>query len=333
MSFWRIYRVFKCLTWRRALNFLRAASCHCLALFGIAPDVRHKPVFLSVEPANTCNLRCPQCAIGNGMTQPKPGMMTEEMLQKILDETGDTLLEMTFFFQGEPLINKNLPQLIGMAHQCGIYTLCSTNAQLLTERRADELVRSGLDRLIISMDGHIQESYGQYRVGGDVQRVYDALRFVSEAKKRLGSRTPEVELQCLLLRSTEDSIAFLQSNYRDMGADTLTLKTAQFYDYEHGDPLMPTDERMSRYARQKDGTYRLKGRLWRHCWRMVAGAVIDANGSVRPCCFDKMPQHAYGNIAEHTLLECWWGQRAQAFRKAVMAHRENIDICQNCTNV
>lgn len=331
--FLRIFRFLRCLTWRRFINLSLAVCDYMRMLCGLKPHTKHKPVFLSVEPANTCNLKCPQCAVGRAKTHPKPQMMTTEMLDMVLKDTCATLLEMNFFFQGEPLLNRNLPELINTAHRKGIYTLCSTNAQTLTAKLAEALVNSGLDRLVVSMDGHTQAAYGQYRVGGDVQRVYDAMRYINDAKKRLGRNTPVVELQCLLLSSTENSLDFFRTNYRRLGADTLTFKTAQFYDYEHGNPLMPTNERHRRYRLTADGTYRIKGRLKKHCWRVVAGAVVDANGGVRPCCFDKIPQHLYGNLHDNSFGEIWRGDKAMSFRQAVLTHRPEIEICQNCTNV
>lgn len=322
----------KYVSWRKTGYFLRCAADYILMMAGFEPRFARRPVFMSVEPANVCNLRCPQCALGSGMIRPEARLMPMELFERIIDEAGGSLLSLTFFFQGEPLMNSNLPRMIELAHQKGIYTLCSTNAQLLDAGMAESLVKSGLDRLVVSMDGHTQQSYGKYRVGGEVNKVYEALRHLADAKRNAASRTPVVELQCLYLSSTEGSIDYFRKNYRVLGADIMSFKTAQFYDFEHGNELMPADESRSRYKRTADGSYVLKGRLARHCFRIVSGCVVDAWGVVRPCCFDKNPDYAYGSLRESSLTELWNGARAKKFRNAVMRHRETIDICRNCTN-
>lgn len=318
---------------RKIWCLLRCVVDYALMYVGLRPRVSRVPVSISVEPANVCNLRCPQCALGSGMIHPRAKMLKADMLRGILNEVSDSLLSINFFFQGEPLLNRDLPDLIAMAHERKIYTLCSTNAQLVDAHYAERLVSCGLDRLIISMDGHNQQSYEQYRIGGDIELVYSALRHLAEAKHRLGSSTPVIELQCLLLKSTEGSIDFLRNNYKRLGADVLTLKTAQFYNYEHGNALMPSEEKHSRYHLGTDGSYHLKGRLIHRCWRLVSAMVIDAHGAVRACCFDKQGEYTYGNIDETDIRTLWHSSRAVNFRQAVMQYRENIDICRNCDNV
>ena len=80
-----------------------------------------------------------------------------------------------FYFQGEPLLCKQLPEMIRMAHDVGLYTIVSTNAQALDEATAIALVEAGLSRIIISMDGFTQATYEQYRRGGDVEQVKAAI--------------------------------------------------------------------------------------------------------------------------------------------------------------
>ncbi len=103
--------------------------------------------------------------------------MLPEVWERVLHEAGPYAHTIQFYFQGEPLLNKNLAQMVSEAHAIGLYTIVSTNAQAMTEETAEALIRAGLSRIIVSMDGLSQESYGAYRVGGDIQRSKDALRW------------------------------------------------------------------------------------------------------------------------------------------------------------
>jgi radical SAM protein with 4Fe4S-binding SPASM domain len=145
------------------------------------------------------------------------------------------------------------------------------------------------------------------------------------------SQTPHVVFQFLVVAPNEHQIPDVFKLANELGVDEVRLKTAQVYDYIHGNPLLPNDERYSRYVRKEDGSYRVKNALDNQCWRMWSGCVITWDGRVVPCCFDKDATHALGNLSEHTLSEIWNGSAYAAFRKNLLNSRSEIDICANCS--
>ena len=200
----------------------------------------------------------------------------------------------------------------------------------MTKERAEELVSSGLDRIIISMDGLREETYSAYRVGGDVERCKAAIRWLREAKDHSSSgvrRTPVIELQCLRLKSNEQEWMLFKREYKVLGADRLVFKTAQLYDYENGHPLMPSEARYSRYIQGKDGKYHRRA-MGKGCFRVWSGAVITTDGTVLPCCYDKGHEHAYGNIMQTPLAELFANEKAMSFRRTAMEELPNI--CREC---
>ena len=318
--------------------------------------VRHLPTFVSVEPANFCQLRCPECPVGMRgerreakgergtplLEGARGGLLRMELFHRILDDVKEHAHTMQFYFQGEPLLNKQLPEMIAMAHQVGLYTIVSTNAQALSRSTAEALVKSGLSRIIVSIDGFSEESYAAYRVGGSLHKALEGLQHLANAKAELHSRI-RIELQVLRLRSNEHEWDWIKKNYKKLGATHLVFKTAQLYNFEHGHPLMPTDERYSRYRKTADGTYvhkftplhstpytihRAFGAL---CLRLWSGCVITTTGEVLPCCYDKDGQHALGNIAEQSLLDIFHSKRANALRHRVLHATAPIpEMCKNC---
>ena len=353
------------LTKSRALNALRCYWNYALSYFGLV-RITHMPVFISVEPAAVCQLRCPACPVGRektaALTEHRPATpdraqntdrlrltehrppsadriqtelhreqtyMSLEVFRRVLEECKKTAWVMQFYFQGEPLLNSELATMISEAHEAGLYTIVSTNAQAMTEQMAEDLVNAGLDRIIISMDGLSQESYSAYRIGGDIEKCKAALRWLRKAKESNGkSREPIViELQCLRLKSNEAEWEELKKVYKSLGADKLSLKTAQLYDYSDGHELMPTDERYSRYIKGSDGKYRRRP-LGKGCRRVWSGAVITTTGEVLPCCYDKARAYAYGNIMETPLKELYRNEKALDFRRNAI--KERYDICREC---
>ena len=258
-----------------------------------------------------------------------------EMFQHIFEQVKATAHTMQFYFQGEPLLNPQLPQMIALARQAGLYTIVSTNAQALSQEMAHLLIQSGLNRIIVSIDGFSQESYEAYRAGGSLQKALDGLRFLREAKRQYHSPI-RIELQVLRLRTNEHEWHWIRRHYKSMGATHLVFKTAQLYDYEHGNPLMPTNERYSRYKRKEDGTYVHKQHPPHHlspCYRLWSGCVITTNGEVLPCCYDKEHLHTYGNITIHTLPQLFHSDKANTLRRHILLHPHHLpEMCKNCNH-
>lgn len=252
--------------------------------------------------------------------------MPREVWERVLREVKDTAHTIQFYFQGEPLLHPDLPQMIREAHEAGLYTIISTNAQALTQERAEALVAAGLNRIIVSMDGLTEASYNAYRVGGSLDKTKAALGYLRDAKRRLKVRTV-IELQCLRLRTNEHEWSDFKRVYKQLGADRLVFKTAQLYDYSTGHPLMPSNERYSRYKKGKDGLYHRKP-LRKGCLRVWSGVVVTTTGEVLPCCYDKSHAYAYGNIMTASLKELFVNDKALAFRKAALS--EQPTICKEC---
>ena len=270
------------------------------------------------------------------------GLLTMELFHRILDDVKEHAHTMQFYFQGEPLLNKQLPEIIAAAHQVGLYTIVSTNAQALSRSTAEALVKSGLSHIIVSIDGFSEESYAAYRVGGSLHKALEGLQHLANAKAELHSRI-RIELQVLRLRSNEHEWDWIKKNYKKLGATHLVFKTAQLYNFEHGHPLMPTDKRYSRYRKTADGTYvhkksyQLFSLPFREgtgvglCLRLWSGCVITTSGDVLPCCYDKDHRHTLGNITTLSLSEIFHSNKANTLRKHILKGHLP-EMCKNCNH-
>lgn len=323
-------RIFRYISLRKIANFLLIYLSYFLSKKNIMFDGKFVPAFISVEPADFCQLGCPECPVGINLRR-KGSVVDMEMYKRTVDEIKDKLLHIIFYFQGEPLLNKKLPEMIQYAHDSGIYTSTSTNGQALTSEKARELVKSGLDKLIISMDGVTQEVYEKYRKGGKLEKALDAARHVNHWKKELKSLTPMLEIQFIVFGTNEHQITDIKKLAKTLNADRLALKTAQIYNFENGSELIPTTEKYSRYRKLPDGTYRIKNKLRNRCLRLWSGAVVNVNGDVLPCCFDKNATYKSGNLNNSKFSEVMKGDALRNFRKSVLAERSQHEICRNCT--
>jgi radical SAM protein with 4Fe4S-binding SPASM domain len=305
-------------------------SYHRSRLTG-SPELSGLPISLAIEPTTSCNLRCPECPSGlRSFTRPT-GMLTKELFEKIINELSDTLIWLTFYFQGEPFLHNGFLEMVNIASQQNIYTSTSTNGHYLNDATARQTVESGLDRLIISIDGLTQKSYEAYRVGGKLDKVLEGTRNVIHWKKKLKSKTPHVMFQFLVVRHNEHEVAQVRLLAKALGVDEVAFKTAQVYDYKNGSDLIPKNERYARYKKQADGTYGIKNKLLNHCWKMWNSCVITWDGKVVPCCFDKDASHVLGNVSHQSFQSIWTSDAYQAFRASLLKSRNEIEICTNCT--
>lgn len=322
-----------------ALKYLNFKKIQNLLRIGLSYLISYKkpllynsvrPFFISVEPADFCQLECPECPVG--ANKRKQGETADfEAFTKTVDVLKPTLFHLIFYFQGEPLLNKKLPEMVAYAHQSGIFTSTSTNGQLLNSQTAKALVKSGLDKLIVSLDGANQRTYQMYRKGGRLELATQGIEHINYWKKELKSKTPFVEIQMVVFKTNEHEIANMKTMAKKLKANRLVFKSAQLYNFEKGHELLTSLNKYARYKMLPDGKYALKYKLHNRCFRLWSGAVITAKGDVLPCCFDKDASHSFGNTIDNNLNNILQNQRANSFRTSILENRKQHEMCRNCT--
>lgn len=289
------------------------------------------PFTISVEPTTACNLRCPECPSGLRSFSRPTGNLKEDFFRETIDELYKDLMYLIFYFQGEPYVNPKFLDMVEYAHQKGIYTITSTNGHFLNDENAKRTIESGLDRIIISVDGTTQEVYEQYRKQGKLENVLAGARNLIHWKEKLGAKNPHTIFQFLVVKPNQHQIPEIFKMAKDIGIDEVKLKTAQVYDYEDGNPLIPTIAKYARYRKNSKGKYEVKNKLLNHCWKLWHSCVITWDGLVVPCCFDKDATHRLGDLKKQRFTELWQGQDYQNFRNQILLGRDKIEICTNCT--
>jgi radical SAM protein with 4Fe4S-binding SPASM domain len=290
------------------------------------------PISVSFEPTTSCNLRCPECPSGLRAFSRPTGMLKNDFFRETIDEIHEHLTYLIFYFQGEPYLNPDFLDMVKYASSKKIYTATSTNAHYLNDEAAKKTVESGLDRLIISIDGTTQDVYKQYRVGGNLDKVIEGAKNIIKWRTALNSKTPFVFFQFLVVKPNEHQIEDIKKLAEEIGVDEVRFKTAQVYDYEN-DPnqLIPVQEKYSRYKIGKDGKYKPKNKMVNRCWKLWHANVITWDGLVVPCCFDKDALHRMGDLKSGSFKQIWKSDTYKKFRSELMTGRKNIDICSNCS--
>lgn len=323
--------VLKHLTFRRIWNIVRVVASYQASRLTGKNLQSGNPFALSIEPTTSCNLRCPECPSGlRSFTRPT-GMLEVELFQKALDDCSKDLIYLILYFQGEPYLHPNFHNMVSMAKSRKLYVATSTNAHYLTDEHARATVESGLDRLIISLDGTDQSTYESYRIGGKIEKVLEGAKNLIKWRKKLKANKPFVVFQFLVTAKNEHQIPEVKALADEIGVDDVWFKTAQVYDYENGHELIPVDSKYSRYRQRRDGKWELKNKFENRCWKMWHSSVITWDGKVVPCCFDKDASHEMGNIRDIEFIKIWQSKKYNQFRAKLLNNRSSIEMCKNCT--
>jgi len=289
------------------------------------------PYAISIEPTTSCNLACPECPSGLKSFSRKTGNLSLQLNKQIIDSFSNKLMYINYYFQGEPFINKDFLEFIKYAKSKNIYCSTSTNAHFLNDDISKKTVQSGLNKLIISIDGISQNTYQSYRVNGQLSKVIEGTKNIIKWKKQLKSNTPKVIFQFLVTKENEHQITEIKNMGSELNVDEVKLKTIQVYDYKNGNTLLPINEKYSRYKLNKNGKYSIKNKLHNNCWRMWSSCVFTIDGTIVPCCFDKDAKYTMGNIKDNNFYKIWKSTHYKNFRQNILSNRKNIDICRNCS--
>ena len=283
------------------------------------------PVWLTIDPTNICTLKCPFCSTGFGNIKRPRGMLSLENFKRIIDILGTYLLHIDMQNWGEPLLNKDVYNMIAYAKKFDIHITASTNFQTFDGHCAEDLVKSGLDRLIVSIDGASQETYEKYRRGGSFSTAIGNIRTLVAKKRELQSRLPIVIWQFLVFRHNEHEIETVKKMGEELGVDHMGINSAfiavnsdEFRDW------IPLDGRYSRYDLNK---YRetaacsddfLKPNAETVCNWLWQGMAINWDGSVSPCCGVYLEEDDSGNILDgRDFRQLWNNERYKSAREFV----------------
>jgi len=281
--------------------------------------LRGHPIILTIEPANVCNLRCPYCFTGAGEDSRPRTMFPLPLYQRLIDELGDYLFQVELHNWGEPLLNKNLPELIRIASSRGISTTVSTNFSFpFDASRAEALVSAGLSQLGVSIDGARQETYEQYRVRGNLETVLSNIRLVNQAKQALGSQRPRLIWEYHVFEHNMDDIERAKAMARELGMDIDITKG-----WVAGAEWDPDGPFKFFKAPSGDG-----------CQFLWQWAVINVDGGVAPCCGTFYKEDDFGSVSEMSFKEVWNNENLQAarglFRSRDSTERGKTLVCYDC---
>jgi MoaA/NifB/PqqE/SkfB family radical SAM enzyme len=322
------------------------------------------PKFLQIEPVGQCNLRCRMCPIQfrrDGPPHGPPAFLDFALFTRLLDEFPD-LEELQLQGLGEPMMHPRFFDMVALAVGRGIKVSTNTNLTLLTARRAEQCVTSGLSELHASIDGATAATYERIRVRAHFDRIIGNLEGLVEARRRLGRTTPHLRMVVVAMRQnlhefpdlvrlahrlSIDSV-FIQHLCHDFGESSLPEQYRPMRDFVEDETLLNEDRARIRHffgaaraaARELGVDLRLpRTRPVTHppgtpgperCdwpWR---GAYVSYQGLAMPCCMVATPDRvSLGDMTAAGAEAVWNGAAYREFRDALSSSTPP-EVCRSC---
>lgn len=317
------------------VNWLRANY----ELLTRASEVKARPLKLTFDPTNYCQLRCPLCPTGARIQDRSRGRAQFHIFEHLLEEVGDYVFLIDFFNWGEPLLNERTEEFVALASRRKIVTFLSSNLSIpLSDERINRIVESGLSQLIVSLDGATTETYGTYRRVGRFDLVIHNMRRILAARRALGVTHPAINWQFLVFKFNEHEIDLAKEMAREIGVDSVTFR-APFLD-EGRVPLSARDKAMvsewtptrpefNRYD-PANATDAIVPKHPRCGWHYMSAAV-NWDASVAPCCTLFERQDDFGSLTDASYMSLLNNQKFRAVRDSFAGRGPKSGlVCDRC---
>ncbi|MVF11183.1 radical SAM protein [Ketobacter sp. MCCC 1A13808] len=308
-------------SFRKFINFLHA---HYEKYLG-KTEVKSFPYLFVFEVTNVCNLKCPFCLTGKGISGGRDVRhMSFDEAKKIIDQVGEYIYMMQLYTWGEPLLNKDIYRIIEYAKSKNIFVMISTNATMLNKVNSEKLVNSGIDYVMVAVDGGSNETYEKYRVGGNYEKVLENVKNLVNARRTLSKVHPFVEWQFIVFRHNEHEVKQVEAMCYEMGVNKFTPLPA----YVEDESWLPVGDE---YKVEVFNPERLM-----NCDRPWTHLNVRADDGVAPCCYEFKKEDDFGTLVDDAFRPIWNNHHFRTSRKLIVQKRKGLEvdkediICYEC---
>ena len=324
--------------------------------------VASRPVEIFCEVAKCCNISCIMCATYGHGWEGVP-IMPLELVEKTKSFFRDALMMHAFGF-GEPLMNKDLLNIIGLAKSRGVIVDFFTNAVLLKEDKARALVDMGVDEIVVSFDGGTRETYERVHEKAKFDTVLNNLKTLDKLRKKMGANKPRLAINFIAMNLNFHELPLLVELAAGFGVSSIDVKPLVIYEFmsdmhaerrsydpEKDDGLISEVNKLAAlknievhfdqyYAsRNRPGVAgtcqveeerpeKLKTREDLICFQPWKTFYVRSDGNVKPCCF-YWDESFVGNLYENSPEEIWNGPEYRRIRESI-SKGIYPEGCQHC---
>ena len=301
--------------------------------------VASHPYLLIIDPCNFCNLRCPLCPTGLNDLGREQSMMSLEHFKHYFDPHVPYLFETYLHNWGESMFNKDVFRMIDHAQRSNVGTNLSSNLVIASSEDLDSLLDSGLEYLVVSLDGASSETYLKYRIRGDFERVVDNMAELIRRRNARGMKTPVIEWQYIVMKTNEHEIPQAEAMAKKLGVDLIRFipvgmpfefknrkETADIWYPESVKGRVDSDHTEQQYGQADKPS---------PCFYLYRSMTVNPDGGVSPCCVVYRQNRDFAQLSDQPidLLGIWNNDKFQSARS--LFSTEVIDkrrptVCDTC---
>jgi len=287
-----------------------------------------KPYVLMVETGTICNLNCPTCPtpreIVVGARTAKN--MDFDNFKKIIDNSYKSFSAVVLYWSNEPLLNKDIANMARYCNELNLYTFISTNGMLLTEKIFKEFINSGLDEVLVCVDGFSSKTYERFRKGAKLETVKKNIETICKIKKELKAATPWIEIQYVETKQNSEEIASCIEWSKEIGVDGFRVVKLAIVQYLNDVEKLRDEfytEKMWE-ERNKENFQTGKNICTQPNWQ----ASVLINGQLTICCMDIKGVYSYGNLLENSFKSITNNKKYSELKRK--SKKRELSICQRC---
>jgi radical SAM protein with 4Fe4S-binding SPASM domain len=291
------------------------------------------PFLLYVDPSSACNFRCQFCPTGHRdlveASNYKRSLLDLALFEKLirdLEAFPQPLKVMRMNKIGEPLLNKQLPDMIALAKASGRvqYIDLATNAAKFSPELLTRLVDAGLDRLNVSLEGVNRAQYAEHaKVDFDFDKLVENVRWLYQNKG-----------QCEVTVKVPGN--FLSPADRQTFFDLFGDHCDRIF-VEELSPIWPefdVEQRAGVQIQDQEGQYRQTLKDKDVCTYIFYAMAVNSDGTVSACCPDWDQKLVVGDLRQESLRDIW---HSQSMRQLQMLHlqgrRRDNPVCKSCGHI
>jgi MoaA/NifB/PqqE/SkfB family radical SAM enzyme len=282
------------------------------------------PSVMMIDPANVCNLRCSGCATALGYHRLPPGVMDLEGFKNLIDEIKRSVFLVALYNSGEPFCHPHIFEMLAYLNANKIAVITSTNGHFFeTDEKAEQLVKSSVYMVIISLSGATQEVYEKYHQKGDLNMVIENIKRITRAKKKLRKKTPILKLRFLIFEHNQHEKQAMEELGKRIGGDMIEFRYSRTRYLDKN-----SDARDLSHPEKQSVSPVGKNKVCPWPWLLTS---IHWDGTTLPCCFFALDLPVMGNaLGNNGFKRIWRGRMYEEFRNKMKRGKNNIPACRCC---
>tara|TARA_Y100000310_G_C20697231_1_gene826562 strand:- start:336 stop:1340 length:1005 start_codon:yes stop_codon:yes gene_type:complete len=275
--------------------------------------LEHTPPELNIEVTNHCNSNCVFCP--RDKMSRKAGVMDLSLFKKIIgDAVKFGVKKTTLSFMGEPLLDNSFFEKVSFAKENGLDLTVFSNATLIDEAKAEEIVNSGLDYITISLDAQNEKTFHEIRKGSSFADAKAGVKNLLLKRQELGSTKPVVSLNFIVTNANKAEVNEFEREWSEQ-VDGINFAFPRNF--------------ASAIQLNEDSPHLSQNKVKWPCKQLWTGLFITWDGLVVRCCEDFDAKHVLGDVSKQSLADIWNGMSLKELRKQQLELKK-IGICENC---